>query len=46
MIEKPKEKEFICRDCNTFLDSKELKNGQCPHCGSDAVFLNDVEDEG
>jgi Zn finger protein HypA/HybF involved in hydrogenase expression len=39
-------KDFICRQCNTFLDSEDLKEGKCPECESDeAIFLNELKDE-
>jgi len=39
-------KEFVCRQCCTFLDTKELNNGKCPKCDTDEdVYLNDLNDE-
>lgn len=36
-------KEFICRNCMTFLDSEEFSpKGVCPECGSDEIYLNDL----
>jgi rubrerythrin len=41
-----KDKEFICRQCNTFLDANELTEGKCPNCDNDGdVFINEDEDE-
>jgi len=38
-----REKEFICRQCWTFLDNKDLKEGKCPNCDTDEyVFNNDL----
>ena len=37
-----KEKEFICRQCATFLDSNELIEGKCPNCLNDEdLFINE-----
>ena len=39
------DKDFHCRQCSTFLDSNELKNGCCPDCGTDDdVFMNDINE--
>jgi Zn finger protein HypA/HybF involved in hydrogenase expression len=39
-------KEFVCRQCTTFLNSEDLKNGNCPNCESDEyIFSNDLNDE-
>lgn len=38
-------KEFICRQCNTFLNTEDLEDGKCPNCKNDEdVFINDSED--
>lgn len=38
------DKEFVCKECNTFLDQNELEDGNCPNCESDDnVFHNDDE---
>jgi len=35
-------KEFYCRQCSTFLDTKDLKEGNCPECGSiEDLFYNE-----
>lgn len=37
-----KEKEFICRQCSTYLDSEELLDGKCPNCETDEdLFINE-----
>jgi len=39
-----KEKEFVCRQCATFLNANELMKGKCPNCDNDEdVFLNENE---
>ena len=44
-MKRDKEKEFICKQCNQFLDSKELVNGKCPHCKNDEdLFINEQSD--
>ena len=38
-----KKKEFVCRNCGTFLDAKDLKNNKCPNCGEeDEIYMNDL----
>jgi len=38
------EKEFICRQCNTYLDNSELEDGKCPNCKNDEdIFINEKE---
>jgi Zn finger protein HypA/HybF involved in hydrogenase expression len=34
------DKELHCRQCGQFLDSRELKDGNCPECNSRAVGYN------
>lgn len=34
------EKEFICRQCETFLDQNELLDGKCPSCETDDYLFN------
>lgn len=42
-MSKENKKELICRHCNKFLDSKDLKKGKCPSCGDDeGIFINDL----
>ena len=39
-------KEFICRQCSTFLGVEDLVDGKCPNCDTDEdIFTNDIEDE-
>ena len=39
-------KEFVCRQCMTFLDTEDLIDGKCPKCNTDeSVFANDLNDE-
>jgi len=39
-------KEFVCRQCMTFLDAEDLIEGKCPKCETDeSVFANDLSDE-
>lgn len=41
-----KTKEFVCRQCVTFLDTCDLKNGKCPNCKTDEyVYINDLNEE-
>jgi rubrerythrin len=41
-----KDKEFICRQCNSFLDSGELIEGNCPDCETDEyLFHNDLDED-
>ncbi len=43
---KDKKKEFVCRRCMTFLDTKDLVFGKCPKCKTDEfVFENDLKNE-
>ena len=36
-------KEFICRQCGTFLDTEDLKDGKCPKCDTDEdIYPNDL----
>lgn len=38
------EKEFICRQCGTFLDSEDLIEGKCPNCETDEdLFINEEQ---
>jgi len=40
------EKEFVCRQCGMFLDSKDLIDGKCPCCNSDEnIFINDLNEQ-
>lgn len=40
-----KGKEFICRQCSTFLDASDLVDGNCPNCKSDEdIFVNEEEE--
>jgi Zn finger protein HypA/HybF involved in hydrogenase expression len=40
-----KDKKFVCRQCNTFLDAEELVNGCCPNCKNDEdVFINENDE--
>jgi Zn finger protein HypA/HybF involved in hydrogenase expression len=39
-------KEFVCRRCVKFLDTKDLKNGKCPNCNTDEdIYNNDLNDD-
>ncbi len=39
-------KDFMCRQCGLFLDQKELKDGNCPDCGTDEdLFMNDENED-
>jgi len=39
-------KEFDCRQCGTFLDVEDLKDGKCPNCETDEdIYHNDLNDE-
>lgn len=36
-------KEFICRQCGTFLDTEDLQDGKCPKCDTDEdIYYNDL----
>jgi rubrerythrin len=36
-----KDKEFVCRQCSTYLDQNDLIDGGCPNCKNDEdVFMN------
>jgi len=38
------DKEFVCRQCSTYLDSEDLEDGKCPNCKSDEdIFINEDE---
>jgi rubrerythrin len=38
-----KQKSYICRQCCTFLDLTDLKDGNCPNCGTDEnIYNNDL----
>jgi rubrerythrin len=39
-----KDKDFICRQCNIYLDVHDLVDGKCPNCNNDEdVFINENE---
>ena len=39
-------KEFICRQCSTFLDVDDLIDGKCPNCETDEdIFLNEDDED-
>ncbi len=39
-------KEFICKQCGTFLDTNELIEGNCPDCENDEdLFINDGNED-
>ena len=39
------DKEFICKQCNTYLDQKDLVDGKCPNCETDEdLFINDKDE--
>ena len=41
-----KDKEFQCRQCNSFLDSEELVDGKCPDCETDEeLYQNSIGDD-
>ena len=41
-----KEKEFVCRQCNTYLDTNELEDGKCPNCKNDEdIFINNEDED-
>lgn len=43
MLNNPEDREFVCRQCGEFLDSRDLKEGMCPNCGTDEdLFHNDL----
>jgi rubrerythrin len=45
-MEEETKKEFICRQCVTFLDSEDLKDGNCPNCENDEdIFMNDLNED-
>jgi rubrerythrin len=45
-MEEETKKEFICRQCGTFLDSEDLINGNCPNCENDEdIFMNDLNED-
>jgi Zn finger protein HypA/HybF involved in hydrogenase expression len=42
-IKDKSDKEFFCRQCETFLEQQELVWGKCPNCDTDEnVYLNDL----
>ena len=39
-----KDKEFICKQCSSFLDKKDLEDDKCPNCNTDEdLFMNDED---
>ena len=46
IFDKDQAKEFICRQCNTFLDVNDLLNGKCPNCKNDEdIYINDINEK-
>ena len=40
------DKEFICRQCSTYLNADDLIDGNCPNCENDEdIFINEDEEE-
>lgn len=40
------DKEFICKQCLSYLDVGDLVDGDCPNCESDEdVFINDKNED-
>lgn len=45
-LKEDKDKYFVCKMCNLFLDINELVNGKCPDCKSDDnLFHNELKEE-
>lgn len=40
MYKEDNNKEFVCNECNSYLDNKELNNHNCPYCGSEEIYIN------
>jgi rubrerythrin len=39
-------KEFICRQCLSYLDTEDLEDGKCPNCETDEdIFNNELNDD-
>lgn len=39
-------KEFVCRQCTTFLNSEDLVDGKCPNCNTDEdIVANDIDED-
>jgi len=46
LVKNDKDKEFVCRQCASYLDTHELIEGKCPDCNNDEdLFVNDLNED-